>query len=62
MHNVQMCPQLILSFEGHVALGFASFVRTHNVTSRKMDFQVFIRVVVNIFVVISAKMACQVIS
>ena len=57
-----MGSQLIFGFESHVAFGFTGLVGADYVGSWKMDFKTFIRVVVNIFVVISAKMACQVIS
>ena len=62
MLDVQMSSQLIFGLESHIAFGFASLVGADDVRSRKMDLEVFIRVVVNVFVVISAKMACQVIS
>ena len=59
---VEVGAQLVLCFESDVALGFAGLVGADHVRAREMDFQVFVRVIVNVFVVVSAKMACQVIS
>lgn len=57
-----MGAKLIFGFEGDVAFGFAGFIRADDVGLGEVDFQVCILFVIDVFVVVSAKMTNQVIS
>jgi len=54
VHDVQMCLQLLLSSEGHIALGLACFVRADEVSLAEMFLQTVISAVVSLIELIAA--------
>jgi hypothetical protein len=62
MFNIQMGSELIFRSECNITLSLAHLIRTYHMALRKMNLQVCILFIVNIFVVFSADVASQMVS
>jgi hypothetical protein len=57
-----MSAQLILCLERNVAFCFAGLIRANDVCLREMDLQICVFLVINVFVVVPAQVADEMVS